>query len=94
MKFLIDNAELGKNKSELEERLQIRKVENSLPSYRDASASSMTRHIGFLVEAPYNLTMLGCETLDNCCTSVINAFCSVAVLIFLTATTLERQTPL
>jgi hypothetical protein len=54
----------------------------------------MRRQTVLFVEAPYSFTILGCDTLDSCLISIMKVFCSADVLIFLTATTLDRQTPL
>lgn len=57
------------------------------PLYNDPpSANSITRHTGFDVHAPYNLTILGWFTRDNCRTSIVKALRSASESICLTAT--------
>jgi len=57
------------------------------PLYSDPpSANSITRHTGFDVHAPNNLTILGWFTRDNCRTSTVNALRSASVSMCLTAT--------
>ena len=45
-------------------------------------------HTGDFVQAPYKCTIFGCDTLDNCFNSVINAFFSDSVSIIFTATSI------
>lgn len=65
-----------------------------VPLYKEPpSAYSMTRATGCIV-APYNFTIFGCETRDNCLNSIWKAFLSWSVSINLTATSTFRQIPL
>ena len=65
-----------------------------LPLYRlPPSAYSITNASLGLDVAPYNLTILGCDTLDSCLNSTLKACLSCSVSMILTATCLPRQIP-